>query len=360
MSSPDAKAAFERRKMIVRDALARDMRRVAQELVPGGKLMGQRYAAMPPHRESDNPTAFSVFVAGPKIGGWIDFVTGETGDALSLVMLVKGLSFKDAVLWAEDRYGLRNLSPEQRAEFEKNAVKRQAVVDQNDVALREKKIRNACHMFSKAVPEISGTLVDRYLMARGIDLRALPNRDTRWLRFLPNATYWMDPARPSMPAMIAGMVDGAGVMKACHLTFLRGDGRAKADVDKAKLMWPETKGLVIRLNNGKDNLDPEAAAKAGLRAPLGYGEGNEDGLSIAMGDPDLRVWAAASLSNLANVPDHACVSCFVVAQDNDWGKPQAAAGFKKGLDHLRGFNKPVVPVRSTVGKDFNDQLKGNG
>lgn len=354
----EARARFERRKQVVKDHLRRDMRRLAAELAPIGKLHGATWSALPPHRESDNPTAFAIYVSGPKAGGWKDFVSGETGDVWDLLMLVKGLDFMEAMSWAEDRYGLRSLSDEKRAGLEREVQKRQAVVDAQAQADREKRVRSACHMFSKAEADIEGTLVERYLQSRHIDLKALPNRDRRWLRFLPRATYWMDPARPVLPAMIAGMVDGQGVMKACHLTFLRGDGRGKAEVEKAKLMWPEVKGLVIRLNNGKGNLDPEAAAVAGVRAPLLLGEGIEDGLSMAMGDPDLRVWAASSLANLASVPDHDCVSSYVVAQDNDWGKPQAAAGFQKGLAHLRASHKPVVTIRATVGKDFNDQLKG--
>ncbi len=352
----EARAAYMRRTEIVKGRLRQDMRRLAPELVPGGKLHGHTYSALPPHRDSDNPSAFAIYVSGPKAGGWIDFVTGETGDALNLIMLVKGCDFKAAVAWAEERFGLRNMSDEQREATARQVAKRQAEVDAEAEAKRQKNIRSACHMFSTAVPDIRGTLVERYLNARGIDLAALPTRETRWLRFLPRATYWMDKARPTMPAMIAGMVNGQGVMQACHLTFLKPDGTGKALVPKAKLMWPEVKGLVIRLNMGASGLEPEAATGAG---PLVLCEGIEDGLSLAMGDPDLRVWAASSLSNLANVPDHGCASSFVVAQDNDWGKPQAKAAFEKGLSHLRQFHKPVVPVRSTVGKDFNDQLKGN-
>jgi hypothetical protein len=354
----DARAAYERRVQIVKDRLRQDARRLAQELVPGGRVHGHTYSALPPHRASDNPSAFAIYISGPKAGGWIDFVTEEKGDGLNLIMLVKGVAFKDAVAWAEDRYGLRGMSEEQRAATSRAIEKRQAIVDAAAEAKRVKNIRAACHMFSQAMPDLEGTLAERYLRTRGIDIRDMPNRDRRWLRFLPQATYWMDKARPQMPAMIAGMVDGAGVMKACHLTFLRGDGQGKADVEKAKLMWPAVFGLVIRLNNGKGNLDPDSMAGQGKAAPLMLCEGIEDGLSLAFADADLRVWAASSLSNLGNVPDHPCASAFVVAQDNDWAKPQAQNGFNKAMKRLIGFNKPAVAVRSTVGKDFNDQLKG--
>jgi Toprim domain len=353
----DALAAYGRRVLIVKAKLRNDAKALAQELVPGGKVHGHTYSSLPPHRSSDNPSAFAIYIGGNKAGGWIDFVTEETGDALNLIMLVKGVSFKDAVAWAEDRYGLRGLNDEQREALSREVVKRQAVVDEAAEEKRLKNIRNACRMFGEAIG-IEGTVADRYLQSRGIDLALLPYREIRWLRFLPKATYWMDKARPQMPAMIAGMVDGAGGMKACHLTFLKADGTAKADVDKPKLMWPEVKGLVIRLNRGKLNCTAEWAAENGRTSPLVLCEGIEDGLSLAVADPDLRVWAASSLSNLGNVPDHACASSFVVAQDNDWAKPQAQNAFTKAMKRLHSFNKPAVAVRSTVGKDFNDQLKG--
>jgi Toprim domain len=357
----DAKAAYMRRVEIVKARLRSDFHTWAPEFlnVPKKEFSKNTWHLSSPFRIGDNTTCFCIRSRGPLAGSWKDFVSTETGDALNLIMAKKNFTFKEAVAWAEDRFGLRNLSDAELKTLQRENVKLVARQNVQIERANQKKIRAACHTFSKAVPNIEGTLVDRYLQSRGIDLRALPNRDVRWLRFLPSATYWMDKARPVMPAMIAGMVDGLGVMKAVHLTFLRSDGRGKADVEKAKLMWPSTAGLVIRLNNGADNMTPEEAAQHGVIAPLGLGEGNEDGLSIAMGQPDLRVWAAGSLSNLQNVPDHACISSFIVARDNDWGKPQAAHGFEQGLAHLRSFKKPVVPISSSAGKDFNDQLKGN-
>jgi hypothetical protein len=372
----DAKAAYERRTVIVKDRLKADMRSVAGELLqPDAKTRTRGRWAMPSPFRTSSGTTFSIHVTGPKAGHWIDFGGTQKGDAIGLVMAIKNCSFKDAVAWAEERYGLRNMTDEQREATSRAIAKQQAAEDAQVEIERQKKIRNACHMFSKAVPDIEGTLVERYLRSRGIDIRDMPNRDKRWLRFLPDATYWMLGNKPRMPAMIAGMVDGAGVMKACHLTYLRGDGAGKADVkckracgkaqcqskgcqNSPKLMWPEVKGLVIRINHGRGNADPEAAAVAGVKAPLLLCEGIEDGLTLAFADYDLRVWAASSLSNLGNVPDHDCAASFVVAQDNDWAKPQAQASFTQAMERLNGFNKPAVAVRSTVGKDFNDQLKG--
>ena len=373
----EARAGYERRVLIVKDRLKADMASIAGELLkPDAKTRVRARWSMPSPFQNSGGTAFSIHVRGPKAGHWIDFSGTQKGDAIGLVMAIKNCTFKDAVAWAEDRYGLRSMSDEQREATSRAIVKQQAVEDAQAEIDRQKKIRAACHMFSKAEPEIEGTVVERYLKSRGIDIRDMPNRDRRWLRFLPSASYWMRADKPKLPVMIAGMVDGNGTMKACHLTYLRSDGMGKADVkcrrlcgkarceqkgceNSAKLMWPDVKGLVIRINHGKGNLDPEAAAVAGLKMPLLHCEGIEDGLTIAFADQDLRVWAASSLSNLANVPDHPCVSSHIVSQDNDWAKPQAQASFGKAMARFRSFGKPAVAVRSTLGKDFNDQLKGS-
>ena len=350
--TPERLAAAARRKALATQHLKGDLRRLLAELVPGGKAQGPRFMGLPPHRDSDNASCFSVYLTGEKAGAWIDFVSGEKGDLWGLIMLVKGLDFAKALRWAEDRYGLRSISAEERLALHVTVEKRRSLDDAAARKKRDHNIRSACVMFSKAIG-IEGTVVDNYLLGRGIDLAALPHRDIRWLRFLPRATYWMDKARPQMPAMIAGMVDGQGLMKACHLTFLRPDGRGKADVEKPKLMWPEVKGLVIRINHGIGG-QPETSQNA---LPLMLCEGIEDGLSIAMGEPDLRIWAASSLANLASVPDHRCADCYVVARDNDWGKPAAAAGFERALKHLKATKKPVVAVSASTGKDFNNQLQ---
>jgi hypothetical protein len=57
------------------------------------------------------------------------------------------------------------------------------------------------------------------------------------------------------------------------------------------------------------------------------------------------------------VHDHACVSSWIVAKDNDWGKPQAAALFTRAIERLQGFRKPVKVIASQLGKDFNDQWR---
>jgi hypothetical protein len=65
-------------------------------------------------------------------------------------------------------------------------------------------------------------------------------------------------------------------------------------------MFGPVRGSVIRVARGPSNLKVEDAAEA--PALVGITEGIEDALTMAIAGPEARVWAATSLSNLANVP----------------------------------------------------------
>jgi Toprim domain len=219
-------------------------------------------------------------------------------------------------------------------------------------------------LFGKAAKDILGTPVETYLASRGIDLRGdhAAKLETRWLRYQADATYFMADDKPQFPAMLAGMVDGLGVHRACHWTFLAPDGRGKARVPEGfstKLMWPRVTGLVVRIAMGESGLSCEDAMAQKISGPLVMAEGIEDALSIAIANPECRVWAAGSLPQYLSVPNLPCVSSYVIARDNDWGKPQAAHLFEKSLERIRSFKKPVAVIASTSGKDFNDQLRGD-
>jgi hypothetical protein len=142
------------------------------------------------------------------------------------------------------------------------------------------------------------------------------------------------------------------------MTFLSADGRSKAPVEKAKLMWPEVAGFVVRVTNGPSGMTAEDAAAAGISGLVSITEGIEDSFSIAIATPELRCWAAGSLSGLLYVPDHPSVSGWIIFKDNDWGKPQAAALFNRAVARFRSFGKPVevVAMPADWGKDVNDAL----
>ncbi|QGZ33932.1 DUF7146 domain-containing protein [Stappia indica] len=321
-----------------------------------------------------------IWLSGARRGGWTDFVSGDKGDVIDLVAAVQSgavtsQSRVDAVAWIEDRFNLSRLDEATRERMAAEARTRRVAVEAAEEQRREAMRARARKMFFSC-QDWRGTLVETYLReARGIELRDVPNVGNA-LRFHPSCEYWLGAPRdadgkrcgeaPRFPAMIGAMVDRAGRIGACHYTFLAPDGRDKAqaipfgdDVAKAKMMFPETQGLRIRLTLGPSGLGMEQAAEAGVSGIEGITEGIEDGLSAAWADGELRMSAAGSLSGYLSLYDHAAASGYLLFRDNDWDNPQAAATFDKALARMRRFDKPVEPVAmpASWGKDVNDVLR---
>lgn len=350
----------------------------------------RRWAIVNPWSASKSAN-LSVYLSGPKCGGWIDFTTGDKGDAIDLVAygqagIVTDDSRKRAVEWAEDRYGIRDMSPAARRDQAEAAAKRQKQWDEQARAGQQAQRERVRKAFYAAQARLAGTPVERYLElpksdgGRGIPLADIPFMSASF-RYRPDAEYWPlaeydeDGKRvtpgPRFPALVSAMVSGDGSLNALHYTFLAPDGRGKAPVAQlaasrgldpddfsAKLFKGDVQGFVIRCTNGPSGLTPTDAAAAGVSGPCGLTEGIEDALSAAILSPRLRMWAAGSLSGLLHVPDHTSVSGWLVFKDNDWGKPQAAALFDRAIARLRSFGKPleIVAMPADWGKDINDAL----
>lgn len=171
----------------------------------------------------------------------------------------------------------------------------------NDLAEKDKKariLRLAIETWSAGVP-IPGTPAEAYLIGRGI----APELAARvGVRFHPAAPHSFDPASRTWrrsPAMVAKVETPSGWEGGVHVTYIKPDGSAKAELDPAKRMWgPQgVLGLDERLIKG-------GAWLIGRDAPgdLVVGEGIETTLSLATWlaprVPDLRVAATLSLGSL--------------------------------------------------------------
>lgn len=335
-----------------------------------------------PWRAKSKHSQTIIWLDGARRGGFRDFTSGVQGDAIDLVAVaLEGAVTDDsrlrAVAWVEDRFGIRTMSPSQRSRIAAEAAAKQKAVEAE--ATRRRKIARdrSRKFFFSCEPTIFGHLPEIYLKeARGLDARDIPHLAPAF-RFHPACEYWLGAPRddegkkigkgPMLPAMITAMVDQDGKLGACHYTFLRPDGRDKADVipfggdePKAKMMFPETSGLMIRATYGPSGLNMERAAEAGLPGIASVCEGIEDALSAGFADPELRSNAAGSLPNMLSLYDHAAVSGWIIFKDNDWDNPQASAQFDRAVHRLRSFKKPVQPVAmpASWGKDVNDALKG--
>lgn len=315
-----------------------------------------------PNRNDKNVGSFVIWLGGQAPGAWKDYATGDKGDILNLIMFVNKCDIKEALAWAEDLCGIQYMSPEEKRKATDDARKREKVRIEEEAERAEADRSRGRKMFYACEENIRGTVVETYLAGRGIDLDAagyIPHT----FRFNPEAEYWLDAKRdadgkkiapgPKFPAMVSAMVNERGQICGCHLTFLAHDGSDKAPVDKPKLQWPSTQGLVVRVSRGDVN------EEAGELSVLALTEGIEDALSIATVRPDLRCWAAGSLSGYLYVPDHERVRGFLVFRDNDWDKPEAVALFERAERRLRTFGKPVQVLVTSKGKDVNELLNGD-
>ncbi|MFN7305387.1 MAG: hypothetical protein ACK5TQ_02260, partial [Acetobacteraceae bacterium] len=129
----------------------------------------------------------------------------------------------------------------------------------------------ALNLWRDAQPA-AGTVVERYLAARGITLR-----DDMPLRFLPN--HLCRDSGKRWPVMVALMVDCAGTPQAIHRTFLAHDGKGKAPIATPRKTLGMVAGAAVRL--------------APIADRLVIGEGIETSISagLMMGAP---AWAAIS------------------------------------------------------------------
>lgn len=351
---------------VAKDKVLDDLEGIVAELLRANRkyMRSGLWNVANPYRPKSKPEQMVVWLKGARRGGWKDFVSGETGDAIDLVAyglsgIVSADSRMVAVAWVEDRYGLKTMDPKMRAQMTAEGQARRVAAEAKDIERRETSIGRARKFFFSC-SDILGTPADLYLQGRNVDLSTLPHIG-RSLRFRADCEYWMIDGKPKHPAMVSAMVDVTGRIGACHYTFLQRDGAtwSKLDVKRPKLMYPETGGLAIRLTNGASGLSAEEAALQGIAGPCGIVEGIEDGLTGGAAYPDLRMWSVGSLGGFASLPDHAAISSYIIFKDNDWGKRQAQKQFAKGVAHIKSFGKPVevVSMPADWGKDVNDAIR---
>lgn len=362
---------------------------IVPELFGSGRKSSIRYqdrwAVVNKWRGGAEIDQMSVWRRGGRRGAFKDYGGVAKGDAIDLVAYglfgdVTDETRLQAVAWAEDRFGIRNMSPAERAALDAADDRRRKQVAATEQKKQAGDRDRARKFHFSCEAQILGTPVEIYLNSRGIRLEEVPHLAPT-LRYHPDCEYWMGAQRdgeghkigtsPRFPAMVAMMVTSDGHLGANHYTFLEPDGSSKLatrirgyldDAGKpksAKLMFPASSGMIIPLTYGPHGLRARDAAAAGKSDWWGFTEGIEDGLSAAMADDRLRMHAAGSLAHLMGIPDHPACKGYLIFKDNDWGKPQAQAQFDQAIVRLRSFGKPVaeLAVPASWGKDVNDALR---
>lgn len=307
-----------------------------------------------------------------KPGKWNDWIAGRYGDALGLVGCVltgqpdqkTADARSEGVKWARERYGLG------RSDFDREAFNRRTAEAKKRAEIREATARRELAdsrktVFARWLHAHTLTPGDhgwRYLEARGIDLDAFKVRP-RAIRYSA-AERWTDSdgtVQHIGPCLLSAMTLPDGTFGSLHRIWVDPHRPGeKADLSPPRKMWPSSDGCAIRLWRGASGLSEKDAAAARISEDVVVCEGVEDGLSIALMAPELRVLAAGSLPGLLSLTPPRSTRKLIVAADNDWDKPQAQALLARACERIeRDFKVPVFVARSPEGKDFNDLLKGD-
>ncbi len=350
---------------------------ILHRLAPGGAHARGHYMVKNPIRNERN-ASLCVWTQGDACGAWKDFADDAArGDIFGLVAYLNGRApddFAFARAWLEDFLGLSTMTEQEREDARQARAQRQAEAEETRRRKAHWAETRAFATWNGGRMVLPGSIAWLYLMHRGIDLRFVETYtgDLRWAQteYFLGATWeeriergqpkkFKVKAGPILPAILTPLRDSAGALKGLHYTFLRPDGRGKAEVEKPKLIWPSQAGLVMRLTNGEGNLDPEAADAAGKAGTLILAEGMEDTLSAGLAAPWARCWGAISLGNLGNVPvDRPCVGEILIAAQNDHGNPAAQATLARAEAELARANKPMGRILAPTGKDLNDTVTG--
>ena len=330
------------------------IRELAQHLAPGGTITAGVYTAKNPTRNDRRAGSFVIWLTKAP-GAWKDYATDEKGDVLDLVRYCLTMpDRKAAIEWSKQWLGLEQLTPAYISEAKKKADYRARAAKTAETNKLKNQHKQAMRWWLKC-DQLVGSKGEAYLASRGIDLEAL-KQPPKAIRFHPALDH--RPTKTRWPALVTAMTNAKGAIAAVHRTYLDDDGSGKAPVDPQRMVWPSYTGCAIRIAKGQTNMTPEKAGEAQKRDTLALTEGIEDALAIAISCPELRVWAAVSLSNLGNIEIPPCSREVIVFADNDWGKPAAEAALDRALAKLAKQGVQIKVARSRTGKDANDLYRG--
>jgi hypothetical protein len=343
-------------------------------LLPDGQLQGRLWVAHNPVTCDHHKSAEFKVAVTRDIGAWKDWRTGEHSDIIGLIEYCRQCDFREAMDFARDFLGIRQMNREDFARFQQRSAEARENAERDAEKKRLQNMATAERLFHKGYLDGAGSAAEAnaraYFAARRIPLEQIPNRDLATMRYSPGLEYWRRAQfsrtggkmikiseGPSFPAILSAMRTPTGQLSACHCTFLSPLGPKKLPVEKdenAKLMRGEATGAMIRISHGPEGVPPEVATQAW---PLLLGEGIETTASVSIEAPEARAWAAGSLSNMGNAPVWLpCISAVIVLKDHFKSKTTEKQ-FAGVLEKLALAGKPISVIESIAGNDFNDLLQ---
>jgi hypothetical protein len=315
------------------EALSRSAEAVCRHYLSAGRRSGHHWLV----GDVDNTPGRSLYVrlTGPTsgkgaAGRWCDAAAGQHGDLLDLIRLNRG-------------YGdLRDAMDEARSflALPRPASTSTRIADRNPRG--SDTVTAALRLFASGTP-IRGTLAERYLRARAIDLTQV---DVSALRFHPAAHYREAPDSPrqTWPALLAAVTDPAGTVMGVHRTYL------DPSLDPARL----GKAPVASPRRSLGQIAGNGARLRSRHSPvLLVGEGIETVLSLAPLFLDAGAIAALSAAHLAMLVLPSAITTLLIARENDPAGCNAAERLGDRAE-AAGFAATVLRPRLV---DFNADLR---
>lgn len=345
---------------------------LAQHIFPNGTRSGGEWTV---HDLTGAPgDNLSICIRGAKQGVWKQFNSADKGgDMLRLIELaICNGNRIEAIKWAKAWLGLDGADPAAlRRTHQAIEQQRNAPSSKEDGAYKR---AAAYRILNSARPDVRGTPAERYLQGRGLDLRRLLF-PVDALRFHPEllATARDEKPRLTFPAMVAPIWSLSGKLLGVHRTWLqvRADGSVtKAPIKKPKKALGAYDGGIIPLwrgtvvdDEGEIRLAPKLRDMKG-DVWIDLTEGIEDGLTVAIAMPELRVMVGVALASMANIKFPRTVVGVTLWQQNDPeflpdGRPHPArAAFAKVVANFQsqGLRVKCAPPPAGI-KDVNDLLQ---
>lgn len=242
------------------------------------------------------------------------------GDGMKLAEQYTGQDFRDVARRIDLMLG--NVKPDD------TQPKREMSTEDRRRMLRE--------LWGASRPVQKGDLVDTYLAARGLDEPAYHHT----LRFAPAIRDGEGGTRPAMLAAVG--VYGAERFTSIHRTFLRPDGRAKAEMAFPRKMTPGElpAGACVPLSDYTGG-------------PLGIAEGIETAFA-ASAMYEMPVWSAISANLLRNWwPPEGCEEVVIFGDCDPKMGGQAAAFHLAHRLAVKGI-EVQVKIPEQLGTDWAD------
>lgn len=291
---------------------------------------GREYAGLCPFHAERTPS----FTVVQDKGFFHCFGCGAHGDAIAFIMRADRLDFAAAV---EKLAGGATVTPVPNPSHAATDLGQRS--DGNKLAGA---LQRAREIWDHAQPP-HDTLAEAYLTWRG---PSLPPPPASALRFAPACEHpWTRTRRPAMVALIAG---ADGEMIGLHRTYLRNDGRGKAEVEPQRAVLGSRKGGAVRL--GATSAERELIVAEGIETTLSV---------MAAYEFELPGWAALCADGIESLQLPGEAEQVLIVADHDRsgvGERRARTASERFLREGRRvrFWRPPEP-----GTDANDLLIGD-